>query len=167
MAASLPDEFTLPTLKRPSPARWGTSGARPPRTLLFCTNSGGYVPASGQSIGRGTITVLRNTWTSLGNDMPKQQNARYLIAKPRRGYLISVIDAIVRSLWKSPTAIEWPAKTYDELCHDASEITGRELSSALIRCTIYGHMDLLERCSNKEGPLKWKLSKSARRLGGE
>ena len=81
----------------------------------------------------------------------------------RRGG-ISVVDALVRSLWRRPSRSDvkdWPSKTFGTLAAEASSIVGYQLTSPTVRSAIYGRMDLFER-DEQDGVLRWRLSEKAR-----
>lgn len=81
----------------------------------------------------------------------------------RRGG-VSVVDALVRSLWQTAgrNDIEnWPSKTFGTLAAEASSVVGYRLRSSTVRSAVYGHIDLFEK-DERDGVLKWRLSKKAR-----
>jgi hypothetical protein len=81
----------------------------------------------------------------------------------RRGG-ISVVDALVRSLWQETSRRDvegWPSKTFGTLATEASSIVGYQLTPSTVRSAIYGRIDLFEK-DEQDGALRWRLSKKAR-----
>ena len=80
--------------------------------------------------------------------------------KGRKGH-ISVVDCLVRSLWRVNTG-RWPARTFAELRIAVSNLQGYDVASSTIRSSIYQYPQIFERVRNN-GSLRWRLTTSARR----
>ena len=79
--------------------------------------------------------------------------------KGRKGQL-SVVDAMVRSLWLTQDG-EWPEKTFDEIRIAVSTLQGYPISSSTIRASTYQHSDVFERVGKKR-PIRLRLTEYAR-----
>jgi len=84
-------------------------------------------------------------------------------SRPRRGYPLSVADAIVQVLWKDSRSNKWPAKAFCQLYEEASMALGRQTNKAVIRGVVYRHPDIFVR--EEGGEVKWQLSQLARSIG--
>jgi len=98
--------------------------------------------------------------TKKGGDVEETKERRY--ATPRRGYAISVLDALIDTLQKRHGAKAWPEKSFSELHSAVSARLGRQINPAAIRGIIYVKHALFERANDARNP-KWRLTRTARR----
>lgn len=72
----------------------------------------------------------------------------------------SVVDCMVRALWQARDKT-WPAKTFEELRTQVSELQGYHVTPSTIRSSAYQYPMLFERLRS-EGGLRWRLTEQAR-----
>ncbi len=82
-------------------------------------------------------------------------------APARRGNKLSLLDAIVRALWKGNSDRVWPERSFPEIRSIASAMLGYDVPSASIRCYIYIRSDLFSRVNKERNP-RWRLSAKAK-----
>jgi hypothetical protein len=92
--------------------------------------------------------------------MPKQKRAPSFV-QGRKGQT-SVVDCIVKRLWVDENG-HWPECTFAELRESATKMQGYRVSSSTIRSSVYTRGDLFERVATSEWPLRWRLTKAARK----
>ena len=87
----------------------------------------------------------------------------------RKG-LVSVVDAMIQALWKETGRARrgelgenWPALTIAEIHEEASRVRQKEIPRTTIRCELYRHQELFERCSTEETVVRYRLTASLRK----
>lgn len=82
-------------------------------------------------------------------------------AKSRRGHSVSVLDAIVQSLWRTSSRAQWPQLTFSEITQRASGIVSYEVKAPAVRGYMYRRPELFERqlCNSRT---LWSLSEVVR-----
>ena len=82
-------------------------------------------------------------------------------AKGRRGNAVSLLDAIVQSMWRSGSRSDWPSLTFGEITERASAILGYPVKSPAVRGYVYRRLELFERVDGSS-QVRWRLSDKAR-----
>lgn len=85
-------------------------------------------------------------------------------AKSRRGNSVSMLDAIVQSLWRTSARAQWPRLTFAEITQRVSAIVGYEVKAPAVRGYVYRRPELFERHLDSS-QLLWGLSEKVRTLG--
>ena len=98
---------------------------------------------------------------SSGGMPQKKTPATPSFVRGRKGRT-SLVDCCVAALWKTDSD-EWPELTFEELRAIATKVQGYHVTPSTVRSTIYERSDLFERSRPESGPLKWKLTKAARK----
>ena len=80
--------------------------------------------------------------------------------KGRKGR-VSVVDCMVRALWRTNDGV-WPECTFEELRATVSKMQGYQVTPSTIRASVYQYPTLFQRVEQKNGSLRWKLTKQAR-----
>lgn len=86
-------------------------------------------------------------------------------AKSRRGNSVSVLDAIVQSLWRTSPRTQWPQLTFSEITQRTSVIVGYEVKAPAIRGYMYKRPELFERQLGSTRT-QWSLSEVVRTAHG-
>jgi hypothetical protein len=82
----------------------------------------------------------------------------------RKGRL-SVVDCLVQALWKTEADGKeiWPEDSFQELRERVTKMQGYRVTPSTIRSSVYEHDDLFERVRTRDGSLRWRLTKTARK----
>lgn len=82
-------------------------------------------------------------------------------AAGRKGVL-SLLDAIIRTLWQSDDRGEWPTMSLIDVNARVSKMLGYEVPSSSIRSTVYNHLDLFTKSASPGIRVRYSLSAKVR-----
>jgi hypothetical protein len=80
----------------------------------------------------------------------------------RKGHT-SVVDCLVRVLWRESDDAPWPERTFEELREAVSTLQAYHVTPSTVRSCVYQYPGIFERVKSSDtGLLRWRLTKLAR-----
>jgi len=92
----------------------------------------------------------------------KRTTAAPSFVKGRKGNT-SVVDCLVRILWRQSDDDPWPERTFEELRAAVSKMQDYHVTPSTVRSSVYQYPGIFERVtSTNSALLRWRLTKQAR-----